>query len=372
MTKPILRTKLCDIFEVEYPVVLAGMGDVCKDAAIADAKLTAAVSNAGGLGVIGGGTLSPDKLREEIREVRRLTDKPFGVDLVFTTGPAMPGTFDDIRSQLPKEHVDYVDSLYGEFEVPRQKGPELKVLDPEHSKEQWKVVLEEDIKIVAMGLGTPDWLVKEAHEKEIKVISLIGNVKQAKVVADLGVDMIVAQGHEAGGHTGNIGLMSLLPQVRDVAGTIPVLAAGGITDGDQLAAVLALGAVGVWVGTAFQAAAESPLPEPLKQQIVAATESVPRVTRIATGKTVRAIPNLLTQTWDKTGPKPLPAPFQNFLVQDFLYSAWEHDVEKLGLVGAGQGVGRINEIRTAEQVVNDFVNDAVKTLKEKLQSNVTI
>lgn len=372
MTKPLLRTKICDLFGIDYPILLAGMGDVCKDDAIANAKLTAAVSNAGGMGIIGGGTLSPEKLRQEIREVKRLTNKPFGVDLVFSPGAGMKGSIEEIQESLPEEHVKFVDGLYEKFEVPRLKGPEIKVLDPAHSMEQWQVCVDEGIKVVAMGLGTPDWLVPAAHKLGMKVISLVGNVKQAISTAAMGVDMIVAQGHEAGGHTGRIGLMALLPRIVAEIAPVPVLAAGGITNGDQLAASLALGAEGVWVGTAFQASKESPLPEPLKQAIVDSTEDDPKITRIATGKTVRALPSPLIKAWKKSGMETLPAPFQNYLVRDFLFSAWEHDAAELGLVGAGQGAGLINEIKSAEQIVNDFVEKAISTLTVKLPEDVQV
>jgi len=372
MTKPILRTKLCDLFGIEYPIILAGMGDVCKDETIANGKLCAAVSNAGGLGIIGGGTISPAKLREEIREAKRLTTKPFGVDLIFPVGEPVKGTLDEIKASLPKEHVNIVDNLYDQFGIPHMKGPDIKILDMGHTLELWKVVLDEGIKIIALGLGTPDWLIPEAHAKGMKVISLIGSVRQAKSISAMGTDLIIAQGHEAGGHTGRIGLMALLPQVLAAVYPTPVVAAGGIVDGSQLAASIVLGAEGVWVGTAFQVASESPLPEILKQSLLAADADNPRVTKFLSGKTCRGLRNPILEAWERAGIDTLPAPYQNYLVRDFLYSAWQHNTAEHGIVGAGQGVGMIKEIASAEQIVNDFVENAIKTLKDKLPTNVTV
>ena len=368
-----LKTKICETFGIEYPIFLAGMGDVCKDASIANADLTAAVSNAGGMGVIGGGTLSPEKLREEIRRVRELTDKPFGVDLVFAPGGAsLDASIAEIRKGLPEEHVNYVDSLYDKFDVPPLEAPQIKVLDQSHTMEQWEVCVEEEIKVIAMGLGTPDWLVPKAHSLGMKVMSLVGSLKHAQATAALGVDMIIAQGHEGGGHTGKIGLMTLLPQVVREIAPIPVLAAGGIATGEQMAASLALGAEGIWVGTAFQAAAESPLPHELKLKIVGAKESDPTITRLCTGKTIRALPNKVRDEWTQSGMPPLPAPFQNYLIRDFLYSSWEHDYEELGFVGAGQGAVFINGIKSAAEVVDEFVSGAVETLTKSLPTGVQV
>ncbi len=373
MARHVLRTRICDQFGIEYPIFLAGMGDVCKDESIADANLVAAVSNAGGMGIMGGGTLSPENLRTQIRRVRELTDKPFGVDLVFTPGGmSLDGTIDEIRSQLPEKQLQYIEDLYTKFDVPPQKGPEIKVLDESHTREQWDVCADEEIEVIAMGLGTPAWLVPQAHDLGMSVISLAGSTKHAVVAAALGVDMIVAQGTEAGGHTGRIGLMSLLPQVVTAVAPIPVLAAGGIVNGQQLAAALALGAEGVWVGTAFQASQESPLPDELKQKFVEATESAPRITKVPTGKTIRALPNRVQAEWDGSGVDTLPAPFQNYLVRDFLYSSWEHDYEELGYVGAGQGTAMITEIKSASEIVDHFGNGAVERLGTGLPADVQV
>jgi len=371
MTKLRLRTKLCDMFGIEYPIILAGMADVVKDSTIATGKLCAAVSNAGGLGVIGGGSMSLTRLREEIREAKRLTTNPFGVDLLFPAGSAVPGTVAEIKAQLPPQLISFVDSWYEQFEVPREKSPDVKILDEGFAKEQWEVVIDEGVNIIALGLGTPEWIIPAAHSRGMKVINLVGNVKQARRLCNLESDLIIAQGHEAGGHTGRIGLMSLLPQVVTAVYPTPVVAAGGIVHGSQLAAALTLGAIGVWMGTAFQVTIESPLTEVAKRALIDADEENPRISRIFTGKTARTLRNPFSEAWEKSGLSTLPMPYQNYLVRDFFCSVMEHKPE-LALVGAGQGVGMINKIKTTEQVITDLVEGAIEVLQKSLPANVTV
>jgi enoyl-[acyl-carrier protein] reductase II len=195
-----LHTPICDLFGIRYPIVLAGMGGVCTHA------LTAAVSNAGGLGVIGGATMDADGLRREIQRTRELTDKPFAVDLLAPI--------------------------------------------PDMIRPQMQVVFEEKVKIFVAGLAVPRDFIAEMHERGMLVVVMVGKVRHAVKSAAEGADVVAAQGTEAGGHTGEIGALALVPQVVDAV-NIPVLAAGGIADGRQLVAALALGAQGVVIGTRF-------------------------------------------------------------------------------------------------------------------------
>jgi nitronate monooxygenase len=373
MAKPVLRTKLCDALGIEYPIVLAGMGDPFQDSAISTGKLAGAVSNAGGLGMIGGGWLSTQQLRKEIADARSVTTKPFGVDLIFpATAGFKPGTMAEVKAQLPKEQVDFVEGLWNRFGVKRVKAPEIKMFDEENARNQWKVVLDSNLPCIALGLGTPDWLVREAHDHGMKVISLIGNVKQARRIAEMGVDFIVAQGTEAGGHTGRIGLLTLLPQVVEAISPIPVLAAGGITVGSQLAAVLTLGAVGVWAGTAFQATLEGSHSESIREYFINATDDSTVVTKTLTGKTARTIRSAFTEIWEKEGPPALPMPYQAYLMRDFLYAVIQQGKGDIIKVVAGQGVGLIKEIRSVHQVVDELVQGAIEALKKRLPHDVTM
>ena len=234
MTTP-LRTPICDLLGIEYPVVLAGMGGVSLS------SLVAAVSNAGGLGVIGGATLDAEGLRAEIRRTRELTDKPFAVDLL---GPI-----------------------------------------PDMIRPQMQVVFEEDVRIFVAGLAVPAAFIDEMHARGMKVVVMCGKVRHAQKSEAAGADVVAAQGTEAGGHTGEIGTLALVPQVVDAV-KIPVLAAGGIADGRGLVAALALGAQGAVIGTRFIASPEAQAASGYREAIVRAHEDDTVRTRCYTGKKV--------------------------------------------------------------------------------------
>jgi len=217
-TRAALHTPLCDLLGIRYPICQAGMGWVARS------SLAAAVSTAGGLGVIAAAHGTPEHLRDEIRRVRDLTDKPFGVDVLFATIRAAGDEVEQFTDQV-KGWVD--------------------------------VTLEERAPVLVAGLGNPGPVTAQDHKLGMKVMALCGNVKQARDHARNGVDVVIAQGHEAGGHTGRIGGMVLIPAVVDAVSPTPVVAAGGIADGRGVAAALALGAVGVWMGTRFIATHEA-------------------------------------------------------------------------------------------------------------------
>src|SRR5712692_8118707 len=204
---------------IEYPIFQAGMGFV------AHAELAASVSNAGGLGCIGSGTMNDRELREQIRRCRAMTDRPFGVDILFAEVKADKSDQDVVR------YTGNVNRLI-------------------------EVTFEEKVPVIVSGLGNPAGVIERAHKDGVVVMSLCGNVKQARRLEASGVDVIIAQGHEAGGHTGRIGTMTLVPQIADAV-KVPVLAAGGIGDGRGLIAALALGAQGIWMGTRFVASIEA-------------------------------------------------------------------------------------------------------------------
>ncbi|HXG42998.1 MAG TPA: nitronate monooxygenase, partial [Dehalococcoidia bacterium] len=244
MTRPVLRTPLCDMLDIEYPVILAGMGGSGGGPTMAKAELVAAVSNAGGLGVIGGVAMSVEELRQEIRKVRDLTDKPFGVDLIFPSwgqpqgsAAAAPSSLPDWRQWVPEETKRFMAQLRERFNLPDVQPPGTMNPDlftPDYIRRKVEVVLEERVPVFASGLGSPAAYVPELHQAGAVVMSLVGNVKNARRVAEGGVDIVVAQGYEAGGHTGRVGTMALVPQVVDAVAPRPVVAAGGIGDGRGL------------------------------------------------------------------------------------------------------------------------------------------
>jgi len=324
MTKNALRTPICERLGIEYPVFQAGMGWVAR------ADLAAAVSEAGGLGVIGAGsTMTPDTLREEIHIVRDRTDKPFGVDILFAT----------IRAE-GEEVARYTDAVTGMLDV----------------------VLEERVPVLISGLGSPKDAVPAAHERGIYVMSVCGAVRHAqKAVAD-GVDAVIATGCDGGGHVGQIGTAVLIPAVVDAV-DVPVLAGGGLADGRGLAAALAFGAQGVWLGTRFIATEEALAHRNYKDRIAAIDTAGTIVTRAHSGKPCRLIRNGYTASWEGRESDILPFPLQGmkFGQPASELGRRQGDVEN-GVLPAGQSSGLIHEVVPAGDIVRGIMSEAEKAL----------
>ena len=322
---PILKTSLCDILGIEKPIVQAGMGFVARS------ELAASVSEAGALGVIGAAFLSLDQLREEIRKTKDMTDKPFGVDVLFATygrpssDPRVEEFTDDVRKQID-------------------------------------LVFEERVPVLASGLGNPAPIVPQAHELGIKVISLVGNTKNAKRVAAGGVDVIVAQGYDGGGHTGRVGTFTVVPAIVDCVEQ-PVLAAGGIADGRGLVASLAMGAVGVWIGTRFVACREAFAHINYKNRITEIDDEGTTRSRCFTGKPCRVIKNSTTVAWESREAEIEPFPIQIMKISEYLgenvYEASRlHGKIDIGSCAAGQSSALIHEVKGADEIVNELMDEA--------------
>ncbi|MEE2778457.1 MAG: nitronate monooxygenase [Acidobacteriota bacterium] len=370
MGDAILKTELCDMLGIEYPILSAGMGPVAGGAEpVATANLVAAVSDAGGLGVIGGVAYHQERLREEIRAVRSMTDKPFGVDLLFASNfqePVYGGGGQQIeprRDLVPPETKEALQRMAASLEVDWQEDPTpmYSQVIPDgqsHVGAQMEVVLDEKVPVLASGLGSPGPWVDALHDNGAKVISLVGNVRAARRVAEAGVDIVVAQGTEAGGHTGKIATLALLPQVMDAVAPIPVMAAGGVADGRSLAAVLSAGAIGAWCGTAFLVAEEANQPELQQKRILDAVTEDTVVTRLYSGKTMRNITNPLIEAWEQSGIQALPMGLQGLLTRDLLYSIRQGGRDDLLMNAAGQASGLLKDIRPAEDILDDMVSGA--------------
>lgn len=376
MAPLVLHTPLCDLLSIRYPVLLAGMGTLRGRPT--PPRLVAAVSNAGGLGVMGATALSPEEIRQRIREVRTLTDKPFGVDLLLPAslaeaGPARITTRRQamlwIQQEYPR-HYAFVQSLMQELGLPAVEHAHEEPLRTERVRQQVQVVLEEKVPVFAAGLGDPAWVVPLAREAGVKVIGLAGSVRNALRQKKAGVDIIVAQGYEAGGHTGRIATFPLVPQVVDAVAPTPVLAAGGIADGRGVAAALALGAQGVWVGTAFLVAQESDLYFPMQEAILKASSEDFVVSRSYSGKTARTLKNPVTEAWERSGLEPLPMPLQGLLMSDLLEAAERAGRYELLFNAAGQIGGMLKERKPAAQIMDDLVRGAIEVL-ERLPTKVT-
>lgn len=347
-----LHTRVCDLLGVDHPVMSAGMGYVAR------AELAAAVSNAGGLGVLGGAGFTPDRLRAEIRRVRELTDEPFGVDLLLPVagaarGPGSPRPPTDERARVDPGRLA---GLEGEFAV----GDDGRMVSPE---ELMAVVVEEAPPVFASGLGNPGPWVPDLHERGVVVMALVGNVKNARRVADAGVDIVVAQGTEAGGHTSRVATMALVPAVVDAVGDrVPVVAAGGISDGRGLAAALCLGASGAWMGTRFVATHEALGHANYKAKIVEAHEESTLITRSYSGKPLRTIRNRWTDDWESRPQDILPFPlqFQNS-AKVYVVARRDGDTD-VGSMPCGQGAAQINEVLPAGEVVRRVVDEARRVL----------
>ena len=346
-----LRTPLCELLGIEHPIVQAGMGYVAR------AELASAVSNAGGLGVLGGAGFSPERLRREIQRTRYLTDRPFGVDLLLpaqtTSGDVLPPRGPSQRPRVDPAELDE-DVDLGEVAVNRDGT----LVRPE---ELMRVVLEEEVPVFASGLGNPGPWVELLHERGTVVLALVGNVRNARRVADAGVDVVVAQGTEGGGHTGRVATGALTPAVV-AAVDRPVLAAGGISDGVGLAAALAMGAQGAWMGTRFVATHEAVAHPAYKEKIVGAGEDATVVTRCYSGKPLRTIRNRWTDDWESRPWDILPFPQQFRHSRDVYVAARRDGNTQVGSMPCGQGAVAITEVLPAAEVVRRTVDEALSAI----------
>ena len=309
-----LRTPICDLFGIEHPILLAGMGGVSM------APLVAAVSNAGGLGVMGAANLSPDDLRSEIRKTKALTTKPFAVDLL---------------APIPQMIVPYLPVLY-----------------------------DEGVRIFVAGLAVPEKHVPEMKAHGIRIMVMCGKVKHAVRAEAAGADVVAAQGTEAGGHTGEIGTLALVPQVVDAV-KLPVVAAGGIVDGRGVVAALALGAQGVVIGTRFIATQEATAAKQYREALVRAEQDETVRTRAYSGKPLRALKNPYIADLE-SDPKTKMRPFPEQLMissQRDVMAYWNAEANpERTCFPAGQGVGAFREIKPAAEVLRDIVQHAEAVL----------
>jgi NAD(P)H-dependent flavin oxidoreductase YrpB (nitropropane dioxygenase family) len=369
-----LKTPLCDLLGIKVPIVLAGMGGASTPA------LAAAVSNAGGLGILGAAACQPDELRRWIAETRKLTDKPFGVDTLLPAsvrrskpeGAKGPSPMDQLpklqafaRAFMEKEGLAQPQSLAAApVSEPVQSAARRQIFSKEFFDAQMEVVIEERVPVYAAGLGDPGPWLDRLHKSGTVVMAVVGAVRHARKVMASGVDVIVAQGHDAGGHNSPIGTMALIPQVVDAVAPIPVLGAGGITDGRGLAAALMLGAAGAWIGSAFLATNEAGIQDFQKQAIVDSDEENTVVSKSVTGKPARLIRSKWTQAFAESGFDALPMPFQSFVSGPVLMAGSVQKRADIVPGFAGQGIGMIKAVRPAADVLREIVATAEVALKQ--------
>jgi NAD(P)H-dependent flavin oxidoreductase YrpB (nitropropane dioxygenase family) len=343
-----MRTAFTDLLGVEHPVASAGM------ARVAQAPLVAAVSEAGGLGCLGGVSFLPDDLREEIRAVRRATPRPFAVNLL------VPPTLVD-RDAPSWRLVETRWRALPDADRQKLRGVEA-MLTAGAVQGQVDVVLDERPTAVVLTFDVPEWFIRACHERGILVLALVGSVPRAEQAAAAGVDVVVAQGTEGGGHTGHVGTMALLPGVVDAVG-VPVLAAGGIVDGRGLAAARCLGAAGAWMGTRFIASIEAYGHDAYKRRVVEATSRDTILSRSYTGKPLRTLENAWTREWATRADEIQPFPAQYAVAGVRVESGYQDgDVEE-GMMPAGQGVQQLRRVQPAGDIVREVVREAEAILR---------
>jgi nitronate monooxygenase len=344
-----LHTRVCDMLGIEAPILLAGMGRASTP------ELAAAVSNAGGLGVIGAASCRPEELRAWIRRIRTLTDKPFGVDTLLPASvrrAAQGGNEGVSAADLLPQHRRFAADFMAREHLPViQDGPEEPdgpaLLSAAFFAAQMEVVIEERVPVYAAGLGSPAPWMERLKANATIVIAVVGATRHARQVLETGVDMIVAQGHDGGGHNSPVGTMALIPQVVDVRG---------------VAAALMLGAEGAWIGTAFLATEEAGLLDVQKQALVAGDDQGTVVSRSVTGKPARMVRNLWATAYAEAGLEPLPMPFQSAVSRPVTQAALAAGRADVWPGFAGQGLGMIHAVRPAAEVLADIVAGAERAL----------
>jgi len=315
-----LKNNLCQLLNIKYPILQGGM------AWVATGELAAAVSNAGGLGIIGAGHAPPQIVEKDIKKVKSLTSKPFGVNIM-------------LLSTYVEEVID--------------------------------LVLSEGVPVVTTGAGNPGKYMEDFKKKGIKVIPVIASVALAKRLVRQGVDAVIAEGMEGGGHIGEITSMVLIPQVVEAV-DVPVIGAGGIADGRGLVAALALGAEGVQMGTRFICAQECQAHSNYKQAVLNAKDRDTTVSGRSTGHPVRVIKNKLTRHFEKLEKEGVPKKeLEEFGVGKLQSSVVEGDIN-MGSIMAGQSAGMVNKIEPAKDIIDQVISEAQKIMSSVFNENMIV
>ncbi len=377
-----MKNEMCETLGIEFPIFAFTH---CRDVA-------AAVSRAGGMGVLGALAFSPEQLEIELAWIdEHCGGKPYGVDVVMPVKSADrdAGLHDEkdlagqLHGMIDQAHWDYVEKILADHGVPELPAADTATAGSDPISQGvlgWTeatgtplidVALAHPISLLASALGPPPKeAIDRAHEQGVKVAALIGRVEQAVRDVQQGVDIIVAQGYEAGGHTGEVASMVLVPDVVDAVAPVPVLAAGGIATGRQMAAAMALGAQGVWTGSVWLTVTESNMSDMVMDKLLHATSTDTVRSRALTGKPARQLRTAWTEAWEAPeSPGTLPMPLQ-FILNSYAQRRITRAANReLTGMPVGQVVSRMNQVRPSKDVIYEMVEEYIDTT-ERLRANV--
>ena len=374
-----MKSQICDLLGIEFPMVAFSH---CRD-------VVAAVSKAGGMGVLGAVGLSPEKLEIELNWIdEHVNGKPYGVDVLIPNAYVGKGenlSTDDLRAMIPQEHRDFRADLLEQHDINasdlrndeeskefEQKTNESLGAGLERAQEVLEVAFSHPIGLVANALGVPPkWMLEMGKQNNVPVAALVGAKQHAVKQAEAGVDIIVASGTEGGGHCGSVSTMVLVPEVRRALksyGNVPILAAGGICTGEQMAGIMAMGADGIWCASVFLPTSDSETSDNIKEKMVAASSSHTVRSKSRTGKHSRQLTSPWVEAWEtKDAPEALPMPLQTMVSEPALkkvadQAAIGHEgAKQLETYWVGQGIGLVNETITAGQTVQKFKEEFIES-----------
>lgn len=361
-----MKTEICDQFGIEFPLFAFSH---CRD-------VVAAVTNAGGFGVLGGTAYRPDQLDQELTWIdEQVKGKPYGVDIIVPAkfeGKGENLSFGQLADRIPDDFRTFIDELLAahDIEVDTDVRMAASSLSGDTGESLLEVSLSHPIKLMANALGVPpDYMIEAGKRTGIPVAALVGAKEHAIKQVNAGVDVIVAQGTEAGGHCGEVTTLVLIPEVIEaieaMGSSVPVLAAGGIVTGRQMAATVALGAAGAWTGSVWLTTEEAETAPHTKQKMLAATSRDTVRSAGRTGKPSRQLVSDWTQAWapSQGGRQPLPLPLQSMISEpvlrriDRLAESGHPGAQALATYFVGQGVGLMNKVKPAREVVLEFIED---------------
>ena len=375
-----MNSKICELLDIEFPLVAFTH---CRDVVVA-------VSKAGGCGVLGAVGMTPAQLEEELKWIDDHIDGlPYGVDVLIPNkmaGKDQKFDSEKLVSMIPQEYADFRADLLEKHGI---EASEFRTIKPsatymaentkaDGAKALLDVAFSHPIKLIANALGVPpDWMLQMGKDNDVKVAALLGTAQHAINQVKAGVDILVVSGTEAGGHCGSVPTMVLIPEVHEAIqpyGDVPILAAGGIVTGKQMAAAMTMGAAGAWCGSVWLTTAESEVPPAIKEKMIAANSSQTIRSRSRTGKHSRQLVSAWTNAWEaKDAPEPLPLPLQPMVAEPALAKVTKlaesgHEgAKELSTYWVGQGVGLMNQSISAGDVVQDFKEDFINAY-ERLTS----